>query len=432
MMKIIDRYILTDLLKVFFISVFSLTMLLFLDKFLFLADMIISRGVAIVEVLRIMAYISPAFLALTIPMSVLFASVVVFNQFSAHNEWVAMKASNMSFMRLMRSVLIFSLISYTLANAVMFYALPWGNLSYKKLIYDIIRNRASVDIKPKVFNEDFKNLILFTQERDEDSTLRNVFIADSTRTQTPKIITAKEGFILPNPETLRIQLQLRRGTIHELSDSRKDYQTLNFDRYDLRLELPDTERLEQDALVGNREMSLSQIIKKIDKMKADGLDPSGPQVELSKKFSIPFICLLFGLLGAPLGIHSSRSGKSGSFAMSVIVILVYYVGLVSTQNLGRVGTISPYLSVWIPNAVVLAAVIYLTYKMQKEKPFKFFDWIAYVLFGITEFFKNIFLKLAPQSPGPSNRMARTPKNRQAMDAAAKEIFERKMKKLKSN
>ena len=431
MLKTIDRYILNDLLKVFIISVLSLTMLLFLDKFLFLAEMIVSRGVSFLEVLRIMTYISPAFLALTIPMSVLFASVVVFNQFSAHNEWVAMRASNMSFMRLMRSVLLFSFCAYMLTNAVMFYALPWGNLAYKQIIYDIIRNRAALDIKPRVFNEDFDNLILYTLERDADSTLRNVFIADSTRSVTPKIITAQEGLIVPNPKTFKIQLQLNQGTIHELSESKDDYQTLNFDRYDLTLSLPDTERLEQDALVGHREMSLKQIIKKIETMKQEGLDPSGPQVELSKKFSIPFICLLFGLLGAPLGIHSSRSGKSGSFAMSVSVILLYYIGLVSTQNLGRVGTINPYISVWIPNIVVLAAVSYLTYKMQKEKPFKIFDWMAYMVMRAVHFGKRLFGRLAPASSKLPAGLPPISRRQKAIEKTAKEIFDRKMKDLKS-
>ena len=181
-------------------------MLMFLDKFLFLAEMIINRGVSVLEVVRIMTYISPAFLALTIPMSVLIASVVTFNQFSAYNEWVAMKACNMSFLRLMKSVMIFSVFGYLLANIVMFYALPWGNLSYKKLIYDIIQNRATLDIKPNVFNRDFKNLVLFTRDKKADSTLKHIFIADTTSPETPKIITADEGLIIPNPKILKIHL----------------------------------------------------------------------------------------------------------------------------------------------------------------------------------------------------------------------------------
>ena len=142
--KTIDRYIFKELLKIFIISTGALTAVLYLDKFLFMAEMIVNRGVSSWELLMMMTYISPAFLALTIPMSVLFASVISFNQFSASNEWIAMKACNWSFLELMKPVACFGLMAYLLANIIMFWALPWGNQSYKILIYDIIKNRSNV------------------------------------------------------------------------------------------------------------------------------------------------------------------------------------------------------------------------------------------------------------------------------------------------
>lgn len=233
--KIIDKYIFKELIKLFVISTGALTTVLYLDKFLFMAEMIINRGVSSLELAMMMAYISPAFLALTIPMGVLFASVVTFNQFSVNNEWVAMKACNWSFMELMKPVAWFAFMAYILANIIMFWALPWGNQSYKVLIYDIIKNRANVDIKPNVFNNDFNNLILLVKDRNQHSILKGVFIADSSNSESPQIITSDEGVIYSNPETLKIQLKLNKGTIHELSKDRGNYQTLNFDRYDLSL-----------------------------------------------------------------------------------------------------------------------------------------------------------------------------------------------------
>lgn len=390
--KTIDRYIFSELLKIFLISIFAMTMILYLDKFLFLAEMIVNRGVSFIEMVMMMVYISPAFFAITIPMAVLMASVVTFNQFSVNNEWVAMKSCNWSFIQLMKPVLFFSLFAYLIANIVMFWALPWGNQSYKVLVYDIIKNRANVDIQPNVFNRDFKNLILMVKEHHQNSQLKGVFIADTTNPEAPQIITSEKGVIYPNPETLKIQLKLNNGTIHELSNDRGDYQTLNFDRYDINLSLPNTERLEKKALIGNKELSFTKIKDRIKDMKAKGLRTSGPEVELSKKFSIPFTCLLFAILGAPLGIKSSRSGKSGSFGVTVAVIMVYYIGLILTQNLGRIGKIHAYTSVWIPNIILLFVVIYVVYKMQKELPFKFMAKFIDFLVTIIEFFKNLFKK----------------------------------------
>lgn len=390
--KIIDKYIFWELIKMFLISIFAMTMILYSDKFLFMAEMIVNRGVSSIEFLMMLIYISPSFLAITIPMATLMASVVTFNQFSANNEWIAMKASNMSFLDLMKPVLGFSILAYILANIVMFWALPWGNQSYKVLVYDIIKNRANVDIKPNVFNRDFKDLILIVKEHQGNSVLKGVFIADTSKPEAPQIITSEEGFIVSNRETLKIQLKLKNGTIHELTKKRSAYQTLNFDRYDINLSIPDTERLEQEALVGNRELSLSKILKKIKDLKEKGLPTSGPEVELSKKFSIPFTCLLFAFLGAPLGIKSSRSGKSGSFGITLGVIMVYYLGLIMTQNLGRLGHIHSYTSVWIPNAILIIVVIYVVYKMQKELPFRFLEVLLNTQMDILNFFKKLFRK----------------------------------------
>ncbi|MDP7552457.1 MAG: LptF/LptG family permease [Nitrospinaceae bacterium] len=392
-----------ELFKIFLISVGSLTMVLYLDKFLFMAEMIVNRGVTFLEICHIMLYSAPAFLALTVPMSVLVASLVAFNQFSAHNEWVAMKACNLSFLQTMRPVLLFSAIAYLIANTIMFYALPWGDLSYRKLIYDVIKNRAYVDIKSNVFNHDFKNLVILVEERKSQSKLVNVFIADATQSDLPKIITANEGNILPNPKSLKIQLELKNGTIHELSQERRDYQTINFEVYNLALSLPNTKRLEEEALVDNRGSSLGQLREQILELEMKGLPTRGLKVELSKKFSIPFTCLLFGFLGASLGIHSNRAGKSGSFTMCVFVIVLYYIGLIFTQNMGIIGVLEPYFSVWIPNIILLGVTLYIAYKMQKELPFKLIEWTADRMVTTYDFFKKIFTALVPQEPRPTLR-----------------------------
>ena len=390
--KIIDRYIFKELFKLFIISTGALTTILYLDKFLFMAQMIVNRGVSVIEMILMMAYMSPAFLALTIPMGVLLASVITFNQFSANNEWVAMKTCNWSFLELMKPVACFAILAYILANSIMFWGLPWGNNSYKVLIYDIIKNRANIDIKPNIFNKDFKNLILLVKDRDQNSSLKSVFIAKNNGIDPPQIITSEEGIISSDPEILKIQLKLRKGTIHELSKERGNYKTLNFDRYNILLSLPESERLEKKALVGHRELSLEKLKEKILDKRKKGLPTAGQEVEISKKFSLPFACLLFAFFGAPLGIKSSRSGKTGSFGIAVLVILLYYIAFIMTQNLGSIGQIHSYTSVWIPNLILLCLVIYSNYKIYKEEPITLLENVTNPLITSYENFKSYFGK----------------------------------------
>jgi lipopolysaccharide export system permease protein len=374
-MKIIHKYIIQELLKIFVLTSLFLTLILFVDKTLFLTEMIINRGVTLIEVIQMMTYIAPAFLGFTIPISVLISVVVVFNQFSADNEIVVMKASGWSFTYLLRPVMVFSLMAYLLTNFVVFYLHPWGNQSFKELVFHILETRANVDIKPQVFNRDFKNLVLFVSDKKNNNHLNGIFIADKSSDSSSKIILANEGYIVSDPEKLKIHLHLIQGTIHENNLSKSDYQVINFDRYDLTLGLPGSEKLRKKPIIKVREMSVPALLKLIKERRAIHQTTYYEETELSKKFSIPVTCFLFALVGAPLGIKSRRTGKSGGFVVAVAIIVIYYVILVSVGNLGSVGKIHSLSSVWIPNILLLIMAIYMVYKTQKERPFAGLDWI---------------------------------------------------------
>ena len=231
---------------------------------------------------------------------------------------------------------------------------------------------------------------------------RGILIADTTQSKSPKIITANQAIILPNIESLKIRLELTSGTIHELGDKLSEYQTINFETYELNLSLPDTAQLEKEALVGHRELSINLLQKQIKDFEKKGLPTYAAKVELSKKFAIPFACLLFGLLGAPLGIHSSRGGKSGSFATSIMVILLYYMGLIFAQNMGKSGQMEPYSSIWIPNIIIFFVIVYTSYKMQKDLPFNFTNRIVDNVSTIHKLLSAFYLKLL--SDTDDNRM----------------------------
>lgn len=371
-MKIIHRYIFTEVLKIFFLSTMFLTMVMFLDKAMFMTDLILNRGLSLFEVFRMVLYISPIFLSVTIPISVLIAVIVAFNQFSAENEFVVMKSSGWSFMYLLRPVLLFSFLAYITTNIIIFYALPVGNQALKKMIFNIIKTRANIDIKPNVFNRDFDNMVLMVKEKSSSNGFKGVFIADSSYKGSTKVILSDEGYILTDPTNFRIQLQLRNGSIHDLAKQGEDYQIIKFDRYDLTLDIPGTNQLKKKQFLKTREMSIAELKQRINETKNIKWKEAmaAAQIELSKRFSIPLTCILFAIIGVPLGITSRRSGKSGGFISAVLVVLSYYVILVLLQNLGRIGKINPYFSVWIPNIILFIMVIYVGYKTQNEIPFR--------------------------------------------------------------
>ncbi len=89
------------------------------------------------------------------------------------------------------------------------------------------------------------------------------------------------------------------------------------------------------------------------------------RVEIHKKFSIPFACLVFVLVGAPLGMRARRGGIAVGF-LSVAFFLFYYLCLIGGEQLADRGLLRPWLSMWLPNAILGILGGYLTYRIATQ------------------------------------------------------------------
>ena len=374
-MNKINRYIFCEMLIVFVIAIVATTGALFLDKLLYLTEVIINRGVSFHDVSKMIIYIAPAFLVLTIPIGVLISSVVTFSRFSADSEITALKAGGISLYQLLVPVMALSFLAYILTVFMMIYGLPNGNQAFRELLFNILRTQANYEIRPKLFNNNFKNMIIYVDEKDENSPLmKGIFISETTEDGENRIINAEKGTIISDKKAFVVQMNLTNGTIHLLGKDKKNYHTLKFKRYTLEMEIPKPEEISGKLLRGNRELSISKLKEKIEKHKKDGITFNNELVELHKKFSIPFAALIFGLIGAPLGVKCSRSGKSGSFTISLFVIVFYYILLLFGESLGDTGKLHPFLAMWLPNFVVMIIAGYLVYKTANELPFKYWQF----------------------------------------------------------
>ena len=90
-------------------------------------------------------------------------------------------------------------------------------------------------------------------------------------------------------------------------------------------------------------------------------------VEIQKKYSIPFACIVFVLLGAPLGVITRRGGITVSAVLSIFFFLLYYVFLIGGEELADAAIISPFWAMWTPNLILLIVGIYLIYYTSSEQ-----------------------------------------------------------------
>jgi lipopolysaccharide export system permease protein len=368
-------YILKEILPIFLIGMMVFTIILLMDKILKLIEMIVTRGVSLPDILMLLLFISPSFLIFTIPMSVLLSTLVSFGRLSGDSEITAFKASGLSLYQLFLPVSVFSIAAYLLTTLCVFYGLPWGNRGFTATLYKIAQSKANIEIKERVFNDLFDGLVVYVEKVPiEGKKMEGILIYDERDQGKTNTIFAREGLLSSNPKSQEVILRLFDGDIHRFDSHGDVYQKLKFDVYDLKLELAKALGTMVKRM-RDHEMSIDDIKVKIKKKKMLGEDTTSEQVEIQKRYAIPFACIVFGLIGVPLGIQPRRSGRSFGFVFSILVLLAYYISLMGSEILALRRTIPPYMAGWAPNVLFGGFGIYLLIKTAKESPFKPAVWL---------------------------------------------------------
>jgi len=375
MKKTLYLYIWKEILPIFFIGLMTFTIILLMDKIFKLIELIINRGGNVTNILMLLLFIAPSFLTFTIPTAVLLGILLTFGRLSGDSEVTALKASGISLYQLYMPIAIFSISAYLITSFLVFYGLPWGNRGFISTLSLIAKSKPDVEVKERVFNDSFKGLVVYVDKVPvQGKKMEGILIYDERDKENVNTIFAQEGFLISSPQSQEVVLKLLNGNLHRFEPQTKAYQKMQFDAYDLKIEfgktIADIERKFKE-----HEMSIDEIKKKIEKMRAQGEDTTPQEVELHKRRAIPFVCIVFGLIGVPLGIQPRRSGRSYGFVFSILILLAYYVSLIAFEMLAVRRAVPAFLAGWSPTFMFGGLGIYLLIKAANESPFKPAVWV---------------------------------------------------------
>ncbi|HTG81131.1 MAG TPA: LPS export ABC transporter permease LptF [Geobacteraceae bacterium] len=364
MKKTISLYICREIAVPFLLGMATFTSVLLMGRFLQLAEMVVARGVLFSDIIRMVIYLLPFFSMVTIPMSFLLALLLAFGRLSADSEITAMKSSGIGLYSVLPPVLSCALLAYLATTFVSVYALPWGNTSFKKLLLNIVETRATLNLKERVFNDDFPGLVIYIDRYDKEmSSMSGILIEDERNPKEPSTIFAEQGVIEREPGTKTLRLSLKNGGIHRSLDS-SGYRLLEFKDYELTINLAQTAK---EATKNELDMTFAELNETLRTHTADDKERRDTLIEFHRRFSLPFACLVFALVGVPLGIQNQRSGKAAGFSVSIGVILAYYVVFSAGKTLGQKGLVPPAIAIWAPDVVFLLFGAYLFRKTALEQ-----------------------------------------------------------------
>ena len=379
--RTLQRYIFLQVLAPFGAGLALFTFVLLIARIMKLVELVVNRGVPTLQILLLFSYILPAFLEVTVPMALLLACLMACGKLSADSEYTALRSSGISLYQFSAPIAAFAGVVCVVSLFLSVYTRPWGNGALREGIFDLARTRASVGLKEHVFNDEFKDLVIYVEEIEPPgSTLKRILISDRRVPGEPNTVLARRGTLMANEESHSVNLRLYDGVIFTGSPTEHhDYHKTDFSVYDVSLNLDDALGQLETRTRDPSEIPLGELRARIRELASAGDPALAERVELNRRFSVPFASLVFALIGVPLGLQPVRAVRSRGLAVSLVVILVYYLLLTGAETLGRRGGVSIPLALWTPNVVLGALGILLFLREARERSWSSLERLSVAL-----------------------------------------------------
>ncbi len=365
-MRLFTRYILREVITYAALGGVLFTFVLFMRYLLSLLELAVRGSASVMDVGRVIAYLLPNLLTLTIPMAVLIGILLGLSRLASDSEITAMRASGLGVQSFLRISSYFVGVAWLVGLANSLYVSPHAAAALLRFEQDRRTAQASFEVQPRVFYEDFKNYVLYVQDVlpvSGESVWRHVFLADLTQPTTPHIITAEQANVVNSGGAQTLQLHLSDGTRHDVS-------LTNANQYDISTftssDLPIQTGQQEDAHITRHDTPIQAIgMRELWSDATTGNDRRPYQIELNRRFSFPTACFVLMLVGVPLGLASKRGGKGTGFVLTLFLVFLYYFLSTVGIALATQGKLPPFAGVWGANIGFLLAGLLLVQQMSR-------------------------------------------------------------------
>ena len=354
--KVLDKYLLKQIIIMFMMGVFVFTSIIFAsDTFITLIKQISQFGVPF-KVAFIMVLLNlPAVIVLSIPMGVLLSTVMVLNRLSLSSEITVMRSCGISLNRIAKPIFIFSIVMALATFVINESVAPVMTKTSKDLALWSLGQKNIPDGKENfVFKELGSNSYLrrlFYVGKSKNKVLYNVTVLDNSKPDTIQVLQAREG------KTSTEGWVFDKGAIYTIDHNGQVLNTTLFDTSTVQFGL-DLSSSMNNNLAG--EMNFANLSKYLKRSDIPDEERRAYTVQLYDKIALPVATIVFVLLGVPLAITPPRVRYNRGFLFTILIIFAFYVLRALSISMGGAGTIPPLLAAWIPNITltILGSILY--------------------------------------------------------------------------
>ena len=368
-MRLIDRFISRELLVNILFAIIVLSLVLVVGNiFRKLLPLLVNHDVPAEYLFTFIAYVLPFSLIFTIPWGLLTAILLVFGRLSADNELIALRSNGVSVTRICVPLLFIALVATAICLWLNVQVAPAAQERLRSTIFDLAtRNPMALFGSDQVIDE-FPGRKIYVGKK-QGRKLQNVIVFEMDENAMPMRVTfAKTGKLEADLANKRILMHLYHARYQQRDeknpwDLRKIRDGINMQEGTLPINLADLYELEKKK-PSRSALSIEQLL---DQLKTgDRKEQSASRTEINKRFSFPFSCLAFALIGVPLGITAHRRETSIGFLMSLVVAIVYFLFIIIADTLRANPKLHPELLVWLPNILFLALGAWMFRRLARQ------------------------------------------------------------------
>jgi len=349
LLKRFDKYVLSEISAPFYIGliVYSFTMLV--NTFFVLSELLISKGAPPLTVIRMLLFIMPTILSLTVPMATLMGVLAGLSRMSSDSEVLALRTLGVHHHRLYKPVLVFSLFTWIVSSMLSMYLGPEAQYQFNRLQTQVFLSKAINQVKPRAFYTELSSYVLFFEDIDPKTReWIHVFLCSYKVAESDLVILADRGKFTYTSESRRSgYMTLYGAKVHRFNRFKPD-ESYELTSYNTLIE--DVSE-NHDLTMQRRPTDLP--VHKVWSLMLQNRDDVRLAIEFHNRFAFPFAALVLGFLGVSLGVSTRRGGRTSGFVLSLALIFIYYALMTLGRNLALSKTIPPYVGIWGANFFLL-------------------------------------------------------------------------------
>ncbi len=372
LMRLLDRYIGSEMASHAALGLAVFTFVFFVPQLVHLMDLVVHHSGGAANVALLFLCTLPPVLIFTIPMAVLVGVLIGLGRLSGDSEVVALNAAGISLRRLLVPIGFVAFLGALATLLITFWLSPASLRTLRSLEATILSSQAPYAVEPRVFDDRFPHIVLYVQDVEAAATRwTGVFLATSGGSEGSAITVARDALIITASDSRQMDIHLGSGSTHAY-DPRYParYSVTTFGDTDIPVDFSQAASIIKAAKPSEAEMSVPALL-------ADhGPDWRQARVEFQNRLAFPAACLVFALLGVPVGVHPRRGGRATGVILTLVLISGYYFLWVTGDHLAQQGYVSPAAGIWAANVAALLVGVFLFRRVEKvRKPNPILAWI---------------------------------------------------------